>query len=457
MTKRLNGWVYTLARCATSRHSNVLWAALWVLLPATAFADVVTDWNVTANKAANATCIGPSGNGPYESRLYTIMHVAIHDALNAIDRRSTPYAFKARIPLNVSVEAAVAAAARESLAGVIRRLPADCILTGLETVEAAYKSALDAIPPGWARTGGIIVGKAAARAILKLRRHDGSDTLLVDPAYPQGDRPGEYRFTPGFDFAFAPGWGSVTPFVLTSGSQFRPPPPHRVRSKAYAADLNEVKAIGGDDVTTPSIRTPDQTEIGLFWRESSPQQWNRIARGISIERALDPWENARLFALLNASLADGYIGSWEAKYHYRFWRPVTAIHMADSDGNPLTHADPTWTPLQFTYPMPDYDSGHAVEGGAAAEVLKRFFGADRIVFWVCSFTLPEGSNCNDGGAVYRLYTSFSQAASENSLSRIYIGIHFRRAVVEGERHGRRIAARAVNLFFRPVGSDGHGH
>lgn len=420
-----------------------------VLLPATAYADIVTDWNVTANKAAHATCIAPSGNGLYESRLYAIMHIAVHDALNAIDRRSTPYAFKARIHLNVSIEAAVAAAARDALIGVIRRLPSDCILTGIETVEADYETALDAIPSGWAKTAGIFIGKAAAHAILRVREDDGSDAPLVDPAFPQGDSPGEWRFTPGFDFAFLPGWGAVTPFVLTSGSQFRPPPPHNLRSEAYAADLNEVKALGGDEATG-STRTLDQTEIGLFWRESSPQQWNRIARAVSEERGLDAWENARLLALLNVSLADGYIGSWEAKYHYLFWRPITAIHMADTDGNPATHADPDWAPLQFTYPMPDYDSAHAVQGGAAAETLKRFFGSDSAVFSACSFTLDMGSNCGDPGAVVRMYTTFSQAATENSLSRIYIGIHFRHAVEQGERHGRRIAARAANLFFRPV-------
>jgi hypothetical protein len=441
----------------TSFHG---WACLWLafgllLLPVTAFADAVSNWNVTANKAARATCIGPSENGLYESRLYAIMHIAIHDALNTLDRRSTPYVLKARIHLNVSVEAAVAAAARDALTGVIRRLPADCILTGLETVDADYRAALDAIPSGWAKAGGIFVGKAAAHAILKLREDDGSDTPLVDPAFPQGNAPGEYRFTPGFDFAFAPGWGNVTPFVLTSGSQFRPRPPLNLRSKAYAADLNEVKALGGD-AATGSIRTPDQTEIGLFWRESSPQQWNRIARAVSEERGLDAWENARLFALLNVSLADGYIGSWETKYHYLFWRPITAIHMADTDGNPLTHAA-AWAPLQFTYPIPDYDSGHAVQGGAAAEALKRFFGTDAVPFSVCSFTLAQGSNCSDPGAVYRAYTSFSQAANDNSLSRIYIGIHFRHAVMEGERHGRRIAARAANLFFRPVGHGKRSH
>jgi PAP2 superfamily len=158
--------------------------------------------------------------------------------------------------------------------------------------------------------------------------------------------------------------------------------------------------------------------------------------------------NARLFALLNVTLADGYLGSWDAKYHYLFWRPVTAIHLADSDGNPLTAGDPTWTPRQLTYPIPDYDSGHAVQGGAAAEALKRFFEADDIAFDVCSFTLDSADqNCGGVAEVRRMYRSFSQAATENSLSRIYIGIHFRHAVEEGERHGRRIAAWVAKHFF----------
>jgi hypothetical protein len=421
-----------------------------VSLPETASADAVTEWNVHANTAANATCIGPSGNGLYESRLYAMMHAAIHDAVNAIDRRSSPYAYKRHVSPGASLDAAVAAAARAVLVGVIGQLPADCVGTGIDVAEAAYTSALAAIPSGDARDAGVAAGRAAARAILALRANDGSDTLLVDTNFPQGDGPGEYRFTPGFDFAFAPGWGNVTPFVMKRGSQFRPRPPHQIRSGRYAADFNEVKALGGDDLSTASGRTPDQTEIGLFWRESSPQQWNRIARTVSADRNLDLGENARLFALLNVALADGYIGSWEAKYHYVFWRPITAIQMADSDGNPHTAADPLWTPLQFTYPIPDYDSGHAVEGGAGAEVLRHVFGTDAVAFSVCSFTLPDGSNCNDPGAVYRTYTSFSQAATDNALSRIYIGIHFRHAVVEGERHGRRIAAHAVRLFFRPV-------
>jgi hypothetical protein len=425
--------------------------SLWVLQPEVAQADAITDWNVHANSAANATCIGPSGNGLYESRLYAMVHVAIHDAVNAIDRRSRPYVYDDRVDPAASIAAAVATAARAVLVAVIGQLAADCVGTGVAVTEAAYTAAMAAVPAGAARDAGVAAGHAAAAAILAMRADDGSDVPLIDENFPQGDEPGEYRFTPEVPFVFLPEWGNVTPFALNRGSQFRPRPPLQIRSRAYADDLNEVKAMGGDDITTPSARTPDQTQIGLFWRESSPQQWNRIARAVSDDRTLEPWENARLFALLNVTLADGYIGSWDAKYHFLFWRPVTAIHLADSDGNPLTAGDPAWTPRQLTYPIPDYDSGHAVQGGAGAEALKRFFGADNIVFDVCSFTLePADQNCGGGAEVRRTYTSFSQAATENSLSRIYIGIHFRHAVEEGERHGRRIAAWVANHFFEPV-------
>jgi hypothetical protein len=242
----------------------------------------------------------------------------------------------------------------------------------------------------------------------------------------------------------------VTPFVLKRGSQFRPRPPYDVRSKKFAADFNEVKTLGGDRVTTATARTAEQTQIGLFWLESSPLAWNRLARSVSAGRGLDLWENARLFALLNMAMADGYIGSWDAKYHYLFWRPVTAIHTADSDGNPRTEADAAWTPLQPTYPIPDYDSGHAVQGGAAAEALKQFFGTDHVAFAACSLTLPAGSTCADAVPVLRSYNSFSEAADENAVSRIYVGIHFRDAVEIGVEHGRRIARRAAKLFLKPV-------
>lgn len=414
--------------------------------------DAVSTWNANAGDAALAACLAPTNNPLHESRMYAAMHVAVHDALNAIERHSRPYAFATRQPLPAaSPDAAVAAAARGVLVPLLEQLPApfsDCAPASIAGVEADYAAALAAIPDGRAEDQGVQLGRAAAALILALRTGDGADTPLFDTAFPQGTTPGAYRFTPGFSFAFAPGWANVTPFVLRDGSQFRAAPPYEVTTRRYAADFAEVKRLGGDGVTTPSDRTPEQTEIARFWVESSPLQWNRIARNVSAK--LDPWAQARLFGLLNMALADGYVGSFETKYLYRYWRPVTAIREADTDGNPNTSADPTWTPLVPTPPIPDHDSAHSVEGGAAAEVLRRFFGKDHIGFRTCSLTLPSGSTCADASPVTRRYRSFSEAADENGLSRILVGFHFRNAVEEGIEHGRRIGGLAVARFLRPV-------
>jgi hypothetical protein len=411
--------------------------------------DAILRWNDNAGEAAKAACLAPEGNGPAEARLYAMVHVATHDALNAIDRHSRPYAFDGRATGRTSRSAAIAAASRDVLVSVISQLQElpECIEKGIATVEAQYAAALAEIPDGESKTRGVALGQASAEAILTLPVFDGSDAPLLDFAYTQGTKAGEYRFTEGFPFAFAPQWGEVTPFVLKTSSQFRSGPPYRVGSRRYAADFNEVKSLGRD---VGSARTPEQTEIGLFWKESSPLAWNRIARSISVRAHLSLHENARLFGLLNLAMADGYIASWESKYHYNFWRPVTAIHVADTDGNPDTQGELSWAPLQLTYPMPDHDSAHAVEGGAAAEVLRQFFGTDHIRFRACSLTLLDGNRCDDPSPVRRTFLSLSQAADENGLSRILIGIHFRRAVEEGIRHGRRIGKRAVDHFLQPV-------
>jgi hypothetical protein len=416
--------------------------------------NAVTAWNASAGKAALAACIAPADNPLNESRMYAMTHAAIHDALNAIDRRSEPYAYDAHARRRASPDAAVAAAARDVLVPALGQLQAPfsqaCIDAGVASVESDYAVALNAIPDSRRKERGLAVGHAAAASILALRSTDGADTTLLDFDFAQGTAPGEWIFTPDRPFAFAPGWAHVTPFVLDDATQFRPGPPYGLDTPQYAADLSEVKALGGDGITTPSARTPEQTEIALFWLESSPLQWNRIARTLSDSRRLDPWRSARLFGLLNMAMADGYIGSFDTKYHYRYWRPVSAIRAADSDSNPNTIADPTWTPLVTTPPIPDYDSAHAVEGGAAAAVLHRFFGTDRLAFRACSFTLPSGSTCADAQPVSRSFPTFTAAAKENGLSRILNGFHFRKAVREGIDHGRRIGQLAATRYLRPT-------
>jgi hypothetical protein len=416
-----------------------------------AAANAVAQWNTNAGKAAVAACISPANDPLHESRLYAMMHIAIHDALNAIDRRSRPYTFDEVGSPQASPNAAVAAAARHVLVPVIGAIPfpAPCLQAAIASVEADYAAALAGIPDGVAKGRGIELGEAAAAAIVALRSSDGSDTPLLDFAYPQGNVAGEYRFTPGFDFAFAPGWANVTPFVLNHSAQFRGRAPYGLHTAKYARDFNEVKALGGDGLITATSRTAEQTQIGLFWLESSPLQWNRIARTVAAGSGLGLWESARLFGLLNLALADGYIGSWETKYHYNFWRPVSAIHNADGDGNRETAAEPSWTPLQLTYPIPDHDSAHSVQGGAAAEVLRLFLGRDDIAFSACSFSLPEGSRCSDPAPLLRFYPSFTAAAEENAASRIFVGIHFRHAAEEGIQHGRKIGRRAATLYLKP--------
>ena len=332
--------------------------------------DAVIEWNANAGAAATAACLAPLNDPLHESRIYAAMHVAVHDALNAIDRRSRPYVFDAQTDPGASPEAAVAAAARDVLVRLIGQLPLElisqsCIDAGLANVEADYAAALAPIPDDQAKAQGIAVGQAAAAAILGLRAADGAVGPFLNFACPQDTEPGEYQCTPGTPFIAFEGWADVTPFVLKDSSQFRPGPPYAVDRKKYTADFNEVKSLGGDGITTPSMRTADETEIALFWEESSPLKWNRIARTVSANRGLDPWKNARLFGLLNMALADGYIAMVDSKNHYNYWRPVTAIQAGDSDGNPDTTGDPAWTPLRPTPPDQDYASGHSIEGGAA--------------------------------------------------------------------------------------------
>ncbi|HET7096882.1 MAG TPA: efflux RND transporter periplasmic adaptor subunit [Casimicrobiaceae bacterium] len=423
---------------------------LFTATPA-AHADAITDWNANAGAGAVAACLAPDGDPLHESRLYAMVHLAAHDAVNAIQRHSHPYAYDAIAGPDASADAAVAAAAHDVLVSQIplTGVPAECVSAGVARVESDYGNALAAIPEGASKTRGIALGKAAAAAIVARRANDGSTAPMIDPGFAQGAAPGEWRFTPGSPpVAFGAAWAHVKPFALRNAAQFRPGPPLAVRCDAgqhaaaecrkYAADLEEVRRLGSDGVSAPSARNREQTEIALFWMESSPHAWNRIARTVSASQRLDMWQNARLFALLNVAQADGYVASWATKFHYRFWRPVTAIREAGADGNPRTIADAGWMSLRPTPPVPDYESAHALEGAAAAQVMKRVFGRDNIAFDACSFTLPAGSTCTDANAVRRKFRSFSEAAAENGDSRVFIGFHFRDAVRKGLAHGQRI-------------------
>lgn len=413
--------------------------------------NVVLRWNAYAGEAAVAACLSPVTNPLHESRMYAITHLAVHDALQAIDNRSQPYAFDARVRF-ASARAAVAGAAHAALVGVLDDmsdvLDPSCLESALEIVDEGYARTRASLPDGPRTERGLDLGERSAAALLELRRRDGSETPMVVADYPQGDEPGEWRFTRERPFAFAPGWGDVEPFGLVQPNQFRPRPPHPVHSRAYARDLRQVKRLGSDGVSYPSGRTEEQTEIALFWVESSPLSWNRLGRSLASRNGLDLWDSARLFGLLNIAMADGYIASFDTKYKDRFWRPVTAVRRAGWDGNPRTRPDRNWTPLVTTPPIPDHDSAHAVEGGAAASVFEGFFGTDSMTFEVCSGTVPAGGQCSDPEPVSRRFDSFRHAARENAISRVFVGFHFRHAARAGLRHGHRIGDWTVGSQLR---------
>jgi len=413
-------------------------------------ADEVSDWNVTAIDAA----VTGGQNPVFLSRTMAMMHLAIHDALNAADRRYAPYLYEGRSAPGAAPAAAIAAAAREVLIGVIPNFGRpEQRAKAQPMVEAAYAAALAKIPDGPAKSHGIAAGQAAAAAMLTARKNDGATARVQ---YTPGTAPGQWRPHPnpvpayppvpdpvmaaGNLPAILPQWGQVTPFVMAAPSQFRLSGPPALTSAAYARDYTEVKRLGGKRSTD---RTAAQDETVRYWYEGSPQGWNRIARIVVAERGLDLWANARLLALINAAMADGFIAGFDTRYLFNFWRPVTAIRAGDADGNDATAADPTWETFVNTPPLPDYPSTHSVLGGAAAAVLAGFFRTDQV-----SFTMTSGPPF---AGITRSFSSFSQASQENADARVYAGIHFRAACQDGIAQGERIGRQALAKYLQPHG------
>lgn len=383
--------------------------------------NAVVHWNSLAEAALTPS----QGTNPMaHSRILAILHASIHDALNAIDRRYASYTPGLSEAPGADADAAVAAAARDVL---VRLVPDQAAL-----VETAYGRALAGMVGGAAKTAGLTIGQAAAAATLDRRRNDGAAEAAIP--YVPGTAPGEYQFTPPFDFAAQPGWGRVQPFVITlEDHALEGPQP--LASPAYASDFAFIKEIGH---IASATRSAEQGEIAKFWYEDSTLGWNRIANTVVRQRGLDAWEAARAFALVHFAMADGFIAGFDEKYRHRFWRPETAIRAAARDGNPHTGPDAAWKPLLITPPVPDYPSTHTVLGWAAAEVLIDLFG-DRERYTLTSLTLP---------GVTRSYRGFSTAAEQNGLSRLYAGIHFRHAVRDGRRQGRSIGQAVAEALPR---------
>ena len=383
-------------------------------------ADVVTDWNNAALDAIRAERTAP----PIASRSLAILNVSIYDAVNGIARTHEPYLVQSAVAASASRKAAASAAAHEAL---VNLFPASG-----SSFDALHAAILAGIPNGPQKTAGITWGEFVANQILAARANDGHDAIVPPPG---GSGPGVWVPTPpAFLPYLLPQWGFVVPFAMRNSSQFRPPGPPSLDSQQYAADYEEVKELGA---LVGSTRTEEQTEIALFWAdgagtETPPGHWNSIAQIIGAAQGNTLEENARLFALLNIAMADAAICSWDAKYTFHFWRPVTAIAFAEPELN--------WMSFIVTPPFPDYTSGHSTFSAAAATVLPLFYGTEDLPFTVGSDFLPD---------VYRSFPTCFDAAEEAAVSRIYGGIHFRSASEDGLQAGTSIGEWTVTHYLLP--------
>ena len=353
----------------------------------------------------------------HPTRSYAILHAAIYDAIVSITRDAPPYVFSVSAPSSARADAAAAVAGHDTLAALYPKMKA--------ALDHLLASELAMIPDGAGKQQGIQVGHAVAARLIAIRANDGS-TATSSPFVP-GNQPGNYRLTPPkFAAPVFTNWGNVTPFVLNNGAQFRPDPPPALTSQAYAQALNEVKSLGQKTSTT---RTPDQTVIGKFWGAPIWNTWNEIAEKAALAHHTNLETTARLFAVLNLSFADSTIAFYDAKYYYQLWRPITAIRLASTDGNPATVGDPTWTPLAVTALDPSYPGAHSTISAAGATVLSAFFGnQDQIR--VTSDVLP---------GVIRTFASYNDVATEAGLSRIYAGQHTRIDHEAGLQLGHNVA------------------
>ncbi|MGV3771783.1 MAG: phosphatase PAP2 family protein [Verrucomicrobiales bacterium] len=409
------------------RASSILFGLL--IYSTYAGADPVLQWNGLMIDAIRNDNSGPT----VSSRNLAILHTAIYDAVNSVEYRYEPYLFHELVIGETSQEAAAVGAAFEVMKVLYPSFQARS--------DELYIRFLTNHPSTPALTNGLALGSRIAMQALGARSADGSNTEV--PYIPSDDA-GQWRRTPPFFRPpVTPHWGYILPFALTNLAPFLPPPPPALDSAEYATALNEIKAYGGMD---SSLRTAEQRQVAVFWSDFSytsmpPGHWHLIAADIARERNTTLNENARLFALLSMAQADAAIVCWDAKFRYNLWRPVTAIHRANEDGNPLTEADPAWNHLLGAPPFPAYISGHSAFSKASATVLAAFFQTDAITFTASSDTLP---------GVYRTFNSFAACADEIGMSRIYGGIHFSFDNIEGKRSGDKIGTFVATNFLKPV-------
>ena len=389
----------------------------------------VVTWNATLLVIVRTPGAQPKTIHP--TRSFAVMHAAIYDAVNAIDKTHEPYLVRLRgVSRSASQDAAASSAGHEVLVALYPAFQA--------TLDNQLQQSLALVPDGPDKTEGINIGKTVADQILAARSNDGSNAQPVPFVF--GNAPGDFQSTPpNFPSPQFTNWSHVTPFALESASQFRLGPPPALISDAYTDAFNEVKSLG---IVHSTTATADQALTGRFWNGAIQNYWNEITQTAAIGHNLNTARTARLFALLNLSFADGVIAFYDTKYTYNFWRPVTAIRAAALDGNSGTLADPNWLPeVTNTTPDPSYPGAHAVLSAAGASVLNSFFGKKDFDFVVTSEVLP---------GVTRSFTNFSAANKEATLSRIFAGVHFRTDLTSGNRLGSEVADFVVDNFLTPI-------
>jgi hypothetical protein len=382
--------------------------------------DVIFDWNAKAEAIAIEKRMLP----PPNARGMTILHVAMFEAVNAVDRKYTPYTLKLTAERNVSKEAAAAAAAH----GVLVALHPDQQASLSSTLTAS----LAQIAEGEAKAKGVELGKKAAAEILALRADDGANTPETYRPYAI---PGVYVPTV---VPVSSTYGAAKPWVMEKGSQFRPPAPPALDSQTWTTDLNEVREFGGRADTK---RTAEQTNIGRFWFVTGPQAWNPIVRQLAAAKKFDLVDSARMFALVALATDDAFIAVFDAKYHHNFWRPITATRNADLTGNKATPREASWLPLGDTPMHPEYPCAHCITSAAAGVVLQSLFGNDIPEVSMTSATAP---------GITRKWTRVQDYSDEVAVARIYGGFHYRFSNKVGQDMGRQIAELTIATRLRGV-------
>ncbi len=421
-------------------------AALCISLRANA--DSVTDWNLTMDQNAPAL-----GGPPQQAYLGAVTHIAIHDALNSIQRRYATYSVVPAASASANPDAAVAAAAHDVLIAQFSRAPeTPAKATARANVQAAYLARLAVIADSSAKQQGVAAGQAAAAAILQLRSNDGFDTPNLP--YLLGPGVGVHQPTaPNFPAPQYAGWAKMKPFGLTKPSQFRvePSPLFNLRGLLYTLQYLEVK-IFGDAYERGSKPDSEMSDIARFW-PGGGGNWNNSMRSIVDGLGMDRWQHARLFALSLLAQTDASIAVFDSKYTYNFWRPSTAIRWSN-DGNPLTPSDPNWLPFLVTPPYPDYPCGLTGASGSATEVLRRFFGTDRVDYTVTAnappVTLPAPLAPLPAKAITRHFDTLSDATAESVSARVYGGMHFRQGCARGVVLGTQVGRYVFQTQLRPV-------